>query len=141
MSQSILDKYGLRSSGAFADRMDQSLPETTSDTEAHSCYGVLRGSKDRAVHLLLIKLDGRVLAPAYSYIDCIEYDPAGQITLRASGLAVTIVGHNLHAYASQHKTLFTSLTGHRVVWVREIASTDAAGHDERSAVVDRIEWG
>jgi hypothetical protein len=102
-------------------------------------FGWLRGARERAVMLELRRKDGGILAVTYGYIDKIEFDPSGCITLSAAGQRVCIHGRHLNTEVRPTVRLFEGLTRHRVPWIREADSTLREA-DVPEALIDRITW-
>ncbi|MGD9691416.1 MAG: hypothetical protein AB7G17_01080 [Phycisphaerales bacterium] len=135
MSDSVLERHGLRPGGPVSRILGAEEPELGDE---FGCYGLYRGVRERAVMLELIKRDGRVTAIGYAWIHRMEYDPKGRILLHAGDQIVTIVGRNLNRSGTGQHGLFALLTRHRVPWLRELDRTGALQADESEAVIDSI---
>lgn len=137
MSGSMLEKYGLRPSNRSGVN-DQ--PDESDRVGEFSCFGWLRGARERSVMLELIRKDGHTLGIGYAWIHEMEYDPAGRIVLHAGERTITISGRNLNHETRPNVRLFSALTRHRVLWVREMDEHRPLDSDDSITMIDSIEW-
>lgn len=135
MSGKFLDRYQVRSPGTGA------APDEAGGNETVECnqFGWLRGTRERAVMLVLRSRDGRIAAIPYAGIDRMIFDPSDGITLFAGGGRIRIVGINLNTEVREGVRLFDGLTRHRVTWVRESCAGDSLLGEEHGVSIERIE--
>lgn len=130
-----LDKY---LSGRDAPGASSTDPEPV--PEDVGTFGWLRGIRDRAIMLELRKKDGSVRAVGYAWLEQVEIDPSGIITLTVADQKIRLKGRNLNAEIRPGVRLFEGLVRHRVPWVREADHGEVLGAAERTTLVERISW-
>lgn len=135
MSGSVLDKYASR----VLDERSRDGNEGEA-AEDQGCFGLLRGIKDRAVSIELRKKTGSVLALGYGWIEELEFDPSGIITLHTARRKVHIKGQNLGNTASADVSLFSSICRQRVPWIQEVNRAALLQGPGTLPVVEAIEW-
>jgi hypothetical protein len=130
-----LSKYAAR----FGDSAETAI---SSDAEADNLggFGFLRGTRDRAEMLELRKKTGDIRAIGYAWIQKVDFDPSGMITLFVGDETIRIKGRNLNAVASQQMSLLGGILRHRVPWIGEADQSAALQADNNSVVVETIEW-
>src|SRR5271154_2412337 len=104
----ILEKYASRNGEGIAER-DQEEAEITEDLVS---FGWLRGIRDRALSLELRQKTGNIVAIGYSYIEKMEFDASGCITLHGLGQTFRIKGRNLNAEVRLSIRLFEGICRH-----------------------------
>lgn len=130
-----LDKYLSSRDAAGASSTDaEPVPEDV------GIFGWLRGIRDRAIMLELRKKDGSVRAVGYAWLEQVEFDPSGTITLSVAGQTIRLKGRNLNAEIRPGVRLFEGLTRHRVPWVREAEIGADMGASKQDTVIKLIEW-
>lgn len=130
MSVSVLDKYV---TAEPAEEDDSPEANATDESEVRP-FGWLRGTRDRALMLVLRKRDGNILAFAYSRLEFAEYDPTEGITLHFGNRLVRITGRNLNGECGEAEKLFEGITRNRVPYVRE-SPRDAVECEEAVTVI------
>lgn len=103
-------------------------------------FGWLRGTRDSAPMLELRKKTGSILAIGYGWLERIEFDPSIGILLDVGDQRIAIRGRNLNGEVRAGVRLFEGLTRHRVTWIQEASNVESLQADERSCVVDSIDW-
>ena len=83
-------------------------------------FGVLRGTKDRAILLDLRLKTGQREAVSYALLERVSFDPSVGVTLHFLGTVVKLTGRNLAHPAATGVTLLEALHRHRVSWVAEL---------------------
>lgn len=136
MSDSLLGKYGL---GPRASAVQIREAEEAELAEDQGCFGLCRGQRERVVHLELIKADGSIFAPSYSWIEKMHFDPSGTITIHA-GETILITGRNLNRSSHAQIGLFSALTRHRVCWIRQADHATVMRTRDEEPLVEKIEW-
>ena len=136
--RSMLDRYLGRQP---ADGPTTPVGEDVADeAETLGCFGLLRGSRERAVALELRRRSGEVLAVPYGYVARLEYTPQGGILLCCGSETVRIRGRNLNHEVRPRVTLFGGLARQAVTWVCEAdRSLDLAGGGD-AVLIEAIEW-
>jgi hypothetical protein len=107
--------------------------------ELHS-FGWLRGIRERAWMLELRKKSGNVLAVAYSWIECVEFDPTEGILLQVHSDTIRIKGRNFNAQVRSEVRLFQGIARHRVAWIKETEESSSVNPGERITIVEEIVW-
>jgi hypothetical protein len=98
-----------------------SVPEDDPDAcDDWGSFGMLRGSKERALMLDLRMKNGQREAFAYALLERVSYDPSEGLTLRFLGTVVKLVGRHLTQPTNQGVHLVEALHRHRVVWIAEL---------------------
>ena len=133
-SNGILDKYAARNGEAVAERDDDEA-EVTEDLVS---FGWLRGIRDRALSLELRKKTGNIVAIGYSYIEKMEFDASGCITLHGPGQTFRIKGRNLNAEVRLSIRLFEGICRHKVPWVREADEPTEMRAGQNATIVEEI---
>lgn len=131
-----LSKYATR----FGDGGEAASVSDADGTENLGAFGFLRGTRDRAEMLELRKKTGNIRAIGYGWIQKIDFDPSGGITLFVGDETIRIKGRNLNAIASQQISLLGGIIRHRVPWIAEADQSTALQADKNSVVVETIEW-
>lgn len=103
-------------------------------------FGFLRGVRDRAQMIELRRKDGSIMAVGYGWLDRAEYDPSEGITLFVTGREIKITGRNLDAEARPNLGLFTAITRHRCLWIREADHAEVMSADPKAMVIESISW-
>lgn len=103
-------------------------------------FGWLRGIRDRAVMLELRRKDGSIRAVGYAWLEQVDLDPSGTITLSVAGQKIRLKGRNLNVEVRPAVRLFEGLTRHRVPWVREADRAAAMQAGPAETVIEAIEW-
>jgi hypothetical protein len=134
-SNGILEKYAGRNGEAVAEG-DEDEAEVTEDLVS---FGWLRGIRDRALSLELRKKTGNIVAIGYSYIEKMEFDASGCITLHGLGQTFRIKGRNLNAEVRQSIRLFEGICRHKVPWVREADEPTEMRAGQNATIVEEIE--
>jgi hypothetical protein len=137
MTTSLLEKYTRRSGD---DRLDAAAADSSDAAEELGCWALLRGIRDRAMMLELIKKDGTILAVGYAWLERALYDPAVGIVLLAGGQKITIKGRNLNRTVGPRLSLFAGLIRHRVPWIREAEGSGELQADVPVPVIETIDW-
>lgn len=135
MNDSILNQFAPRSAVSMVRPDAQTDPEAVDDFVT---FGYARGARERVVMLEFRKRDGSVVALGYGWLERIEYDPSGCITLRFAGQTVKLHGRNLNAEARPNVRLVDGLVRHRVPWVREAGEPESMKAAPASVVVEEI---
>jgi hypothetical protein len=119
----------------------------TEDTEVDGeaademgCWGWLRGVRDRAQMIELRKKDGSIMSVGYGWLDRAEFDPSEGITLYVAGREITIKGRNLDAEVRPNLRLFTAISRHRCLWLREAAQEEIMEAKPVAIVIEAINW-
>jgi hypothetical protein len=115
------------------------LPEEE-EIEDLGSFGLLRGSKERAVSLELRKKDGNIPALPYHCIEYFDFDPSVGMTIHALGREFKISGHNLNAMVRPHITLFNCLVRQRVPWKCEASHDRHFRNAEDAVYIRAITW-
>jgi hypothetical protein len=132
-----LSKYAAR----FGDSADTTSSSDAEGTESLAAFGLLRGTHHRAEMLELRKKTGDIRAIGYAWIQKVDFDPSGTITLFFAGdETIRIKGRNLNAVASQQMSLLGGILRHRVPFICEADQSTALQSDNHSIVVEAIEW-
>ena len=131
-----LSKYAAR----FGDSAETAISSDADGTENLVAFGFLRGTRDRAEMLELRKKTGDIRAIGYAWIQKVDFDPSGMITLFVGDETIRIKGRNLNAVASQQISLLGGIIRHRVPWIAEADQSTALQADNNSVVVETIEW-
>lgn len=127
----------------YAVRVDGGNESKVVDLDAFDdcgCFGWLRGSRERAVSLVLHKKSGSSLSLNYGFIERIEFDPSAGISIIAGRTKVEITGRNLNAEVRTTVRLFEGLTRQRVPWVREANQAELMEVGEEACVVENVRW-
>jgi hypothetical protein len=134
---SMIQKYTSRVREFDADSAVASNAEGAQD---FGCFGFLRGTRDRAMMLELRKKTGNIRAIAYSWIQLIDFDATGEITLFYGTETITIKGRNLNNVARQQISLLGGILRHRVPWIVESNQSGMLQADKTEVVVEAIAW-
>jgi hypothetical protein len=135
MNDSVLKQFSPRSVVAAV------RPETEPDeVDDFVAFGFLRGVRDRALMLALRSKSGSVTAFGYGWLEKIEYDPSGSITLQFGKDIVKLIGRNLNAEVRPNVRLVDALMRHKVPYVQESGGAAAMTAAKDAAVIDRIEF-
>jgi hypothetical protein len=124
----------------FGDNTETATSSDAEGTENFGAFGFLRGTRDRAEMLELRKKTGDIRAIGYAWIQKVDFDPSGTITLFAGDEIIRIKGRNLNAVASQQMSLWGGILRHRVPFICEADQSKALQADNHSIVVEAIEW-
>jgi hypothetical protein len=137
MSDSVLEKFV---TNPLRERLLADHHDELESGDAHGAFGFLRGPRERAIMLELRKKTGDVRAIGYAWLQRMEFDPSGSITLLGAGEEVRILGRNLNSGLGSNLPLFQGLVRQRVLWVQEadVGTSLQAGKDD--TVIERIEW-
>ena len=136
MINSVLNKYTAR-------RPDESTDGETEDGgqfDDLGAFGILRGTRDRALMLELRKKNGNIQAFGYAWLERIDFDPSEGITLHVTGRTIHIKGRNLNTEIRPNVRLFQCLTRHRVSWIQEADQPTTMESGGKGILVDSIEW-
>ena len=133
MSNSILEKYA-RNGEHGADGAGES-----DVAENLGSFGVLRGVRDRSIMLELRRKSGNVTAIGYGWIEKMEFDPSGGITLHALGQKYRIKGQNLNAEVRPGVKLFEAICRHKVAWVMEATQAILVAAAKGATIIEGIE--
>lgn len=137
MGDDVLERYTRR---VMSPALPNSLTEHDADAaEDYACFGWLRGVRDRALMLELRKLDGRVMAVGYAWLERVEYEPEAGITLFLPGLTVKIKGSGLNTTLPSGVRLLDGILRHRVPWLAESGRNDSL-RERRLVNIDGVEW-
>jgi hypothetical protein len=136
MNDSILSQFAPRSAVSMVRPDAQPDFETVDDFVA---FGYARGARERVVMLELRKRDGGLIALGYGWLERIEYDPSGCITLRFAGQTVKLHGRNLNAEVRPNVRLVDGLVRHKVPFIQESSSAAAMAAGQESTVIEQIE--
>ena len=134
---SMIQKYTSRVREFDADSVVGSDAEGAEDLGS---FGFLRGTRDRAMMLELRKKTGNIRGVAYGWIQTIDFDPSSGITLYVGDATITIKGRNLNTVARQQISLLGGILRHRVPWIVESDQSAVLQADNKSLVVEAIEW-
>lgn len=134
----ILNRYTGRGSEAAAGD-EEVIDGEGEDAENLGCFGWARGVRTRAVSLELRKKSGEILAIPYAYISRLEFQPSAGITLQCGADVVHLRGRNLNGGSGQLR-LFQGITRQKVTWVQEADRAGQLQADQKSVVVEAIEW-
>jgi hypothetical protein len=138
MSDSVLQR--LATSGRnFTAELSAGASSDSDPADDLGAFGWLRGVRDRAIMLELRKKTGNVVAIGYSWLEKVDFDASGGITLHMQGQIIRIKGRNLNGESRPHVRLFQGIIRHKVPWIQE---TDQAGilrADKNATVVESIE--
>ncbi|MFO0835808.1 MAG: hypothetical protein U0638_12615 [Phycisphaerales bacterium] len=107
--------------------------------EDYACFGWLRGVRERALMLELRKLDGRVMAVGYAWLERVAYEPETGITLLLPGITVKIRGSGLNTSLPSGVRLLDGILRHRVPWIAE-SGRAAVLREPRVVAVEGVEW-
>lgn len=131
---SLLQKY--------VNQKGDSPAETGSEPEPDDlgAFGLLRGTRERAIMLELRKKNGNVRAIGYAWLERAEFDPSGEITLVAAGQKIRLIGRNLNAEIRPNVRLYQGITRHRVIWVQEADEPASMQAGKGETLIERIEW-
>jgi hypothetical protein len=133
MNDSVLDRY-TRPAAASA--------EADEGEGVHDCgaFGFLRGIRDRAIMLELRRKDGSMRALGYAWLQVVELDPSGVISLMFPGSMIKLTGRNFNRPNVQGIGLLAGLLRHRVTFIQEADQVAFMNASEAEAVVEKIEW-
>jgi hypothetical protein len=101
-------------------------------------YGLLRGSRERALMLECRFRDGNREAFPYSLLERVSFDPSEGILLRFPGVLIKFGGRNLSHSSLTNVSLLDAILRHRVSWVAETDELHAAAKPKEVAVVTSI---
>lgn len=134
MNDSILSQFAPRSAVSMVrhDADSESLDDFVT-------FGYARGARERVVMLELRRRDGSLIALGYSWLERVEYNPSGCITLRFAGQVVRVHGRNLNAEVRPNVRLVDGLVRQRVPWIQESSSAAAMAAGKEATVIERIE--
>jgi hypothetical protein len=113
-------------------------PEEVADLGA---FGWLRGVRERAVMLELRKRDGSAMAMGYAWLQRVDFDPSGTMTLHFGEKRIEITGRNLNGEQRPHVRLFDGILRQRVPWIREADEPESMTAGKRATVIESIELG
>lgn len=133
MTDSVLDRY----SRAATVGSDADEAEVVQDCGA---FGFLRGIRDRAIMLELRKKDGSIRAFGYGWLQAVEFDPSGCVSLMFPGHSVKIIGSNLGTPNLQGVSLLSAILRHRATFVQEADQVTYMGASKGEAIVEQMEW-
>jgi hypothetical protein len=133
---STMQKYATR----FGEGPETAGTSNAEGTEDLGAFGFLRGTTDRAAMLELRKKTGNIRAVGYGWIQKVDYDPSGGITLHAGDEKIRIKGRNLNLVARQQASLLGGIFRHRVPWITESDQSATLQADKSAVVVEAIEW-
>ena len=108
------------------------------------CFGYLRGVRDRAVNLELVRIkEGDTVSFPYNWLGPSRFLPRiGIMLLFSAGelYGVRIRGRNLNALLDEGMSLYDrGLMRHRVTYIREMNEGESQAASAGQCVVDRIE--
>ena len=106
--------------------------------EDYGAFGWLRGLQDRAIMLEIRLKDGRIKGRGYSWLQGVDFDGDGTITLNFSGETVTIKGRNLNGEARSNVRLLAGLLRHRVPWIQEADGADVLEAAKDKVVIEEV---
>jgi hypothetical protein len=116
--------------------------EPESDEEDCVAFGLLRGIRDRALHLQFRLQNGNVESFPYSWLGQVIYNASSGIVLTFVGdktFRVTLQGRNLAAVVAESIDLLNSgILRHRIVWIREMEREECRRLPEEALTVERI---
>lgn len=128
----------------YFDPQGGKLPPNTAEPEemleVTGVFGLLRGSRDRALMLEFRKKSGDIRAVSYAYLEHADFNPSEGITLRFGGQQVRIRGRNLNAEIRPNVRLFQSIVRHRISWIQEADQATILESGPQAVVVESIEW-
>jgi hypothetical protein len=133
---STMQKYATR----FGEGPEAAGTSDAEGTEDLGAFGLLRGRSDRAEMLELRKKTGNIRAIGYSWIQKVDFDPSGGITLHAGEEKIRIKGRNLNLVARQQTSLLGGIIRHRVPWLSESDQSATLQADKNVVIVEAIEW-
>lgn len=137
MGDDVLERYTRRvMSPALHSALTEHEPDAAED---YACFGWLRGVRERALMLELRKLDGRVMAVGYAWLERVEYEPEAGITLFLPGLTVKVKGSGPNTTLPSGVRLLDGLLRHRVPWLAESGRAEAL-HGRQTVTIERVEW-
>jgi hypothetical protein len=108
--------------------------------DKRGCFGLMRGTRDRAMMIELRKKSGNILALGYAWLSKATFDASEGITLTFGSETVRIRGRNLNAELRPTVRLFECITRHKVAWLQEADEPASMEAGERETVIDSIEW-
>lgn len=138
MGDDVLERFTRRvgNSSALPSAMGEHDPDSAED---YASFGWLRGVRERALMLELRKLDGRVMAVGYAWLERVEYEPEAGITLVLPGLTVKIKGSGLNTALPSGVRLLEGILRHRVPWIAESGRADTL-RERQAVTIERVEW-
>ncbi|AMV22606.1 hypothetical protein [Planctomyces sp. SH-PL14] len=133
MNDSVLERY---------TRPPVAATEADDGEGVQDCgaFGFLRGIRDRAIMLELRRKDGSMRALGYAWLQAVESDPSGVISLMFPGSIIKLTGRNFHRPNAQGIGLLAGLLRHRVTFIQEADQVAFMNASAAEAVVERIEW-
>jgi hypothetical protein len=135
MNDSVLKQFSPRSAVAMV------RPDAEADAaDDLVAFGYLRGARERALMLEFRRKDGGVTAISYGWLEKVEYDPSGVITLKFGGQTVKVVGRNLNAEVRPNVRLLDGLVRQRINWIQESGGAAAMTAAKDAVVIERIEF-
>jgi hypothetical protein len=130
----------------FTSRVTPVVPKVEAEPEQEAdgeedfgAYGLLRGVRDRAVMLELRRRDGSIIAFNYTWLERVEFDVSGDISLKFGGHSVRITGRHLNAELRPNVRLLDALCRHRVPWIQEADAPSLRRADRAATMIERIE--
>lgn len=132
MNDSVLDRY---------TRPVAATAEADEGDGVHDCgaFGFLRGIRDRAIMLELRRKDGSMRALGYAWLQAVEFDPSGCISLMFPGSVIKLTGRNLNKPNAQGISLLAVLLRHRATFIQEADQVSFMGASRNEAIVERID--
>lgn len=128
---SFLDKYQLTSPPTKSAEPKATDEEVVYDDLG--AYGVLRGTRDKALMLALIQRDGSMTSLGNAWLQRATFEPSVGITLYFGHTIVRITGSSLNQEIRPNVRLFDFLMRHRISWIKE--ADESAKLDSRSNAV------
>jgi hypothetical protein len=135
MSDSVLDKYGIRSAAS-----DTALGDTEQLEDCGS-FGYLRGLHDRALFLELRFKSGDVSAFSYGTLVRIDFNRSDGIVLQFAGASVRITGQHLDAEPRPGLRLLSGILRHRITWIQEQRAISATERMHNQPSIEHLVVG
>jgi hypothetical protein len=140
--QSMRDRMGVPRTAVTTTAAQQNPPpENDTDEEECAAFGYLRGIRDRALSLEFRLANGNSESHSYSWLGPMKYNPSAGLLLKLVGDMVYLVlleGSNLNTFVNGSVSLYSGIQRHRITWVREATSQQAARAGAGEVTVERI---
>lgn len=102
-------------------------------------FGLLRGTKERAIMLNLKLKTGDEDAFAYALLERVTFQRSIGIGLRFPGIQVMLSGRHLHKPVGTGVSLLEALHRHRVPWISELDEVRSWTHADEVPIITRVE--
>jgi hypothetical protein len=113
---------------------EREADETDDDLGA---FGLLRGQR-RAITIQFRMKDGSIVGLSYAFLERVDYDPSGTITLHFARQSVKVIGKNLNLEIRPNVRLVDGLLRHRTTFIQESSRADVLTSTHGGPVIEGI---